>query len=101
MAYETGALDAAIAAAAGDDPVLAGELRASFVTSVTSQINRLQRARCDGNWRMAARRLQGLGASFHEEGLARLADEAISGAPGDPVILRQLAQYAQRFAQRG
>jgi len=101
MAYETGALDAAISAAAGDDPELARELHASFVASLASQMDLLRRARCDGNWLVAARRLQGLGASFHEETLARLAEEACDGVPGDPAILRRIAQYAEKFALRG
>ena len=101
MAYETGALDAAISAAAGDDPALARELHANFVSSLTSQIDLLRRARCDGNWQVAARRLHDLGASFHEEALAKLAGEARDGVPGDPAILRQITRYAEKFALRG
>lgn len=100
MAFEAGALDAAIAAAAGDDPALARELRASFLASLTAQIDLLQRARCDGNWQLAAHRLHGLGASFHEPELARLAQQALWGAPGDPVILRDFAHYSRKFANR-
>lgn len=92
-------MEAALAAAAGDDAELLRELRDSFMASLATQIDLLGRARCDGNWRVAARRLQGLGASFHEEDLARLAVEAAEGVPGDPVILRQLALYAEKFAQ--
>ena len=101
MACESGALDAAISAAAGDDPVLARELRATFVSSLTSQIDLLHRARCDGNWQVAARRLHGLVASFHEAALAKLAGEARDGVPGDCAILRQITRYAEKFAHRG
>ena len=101
MARESGALDAAISAAAGDDPVLARELRATFVSSLTSQIDLLHRARCDGNWQVAARRLHGLVASFHEAALAKLAGEARDGVPGDSAILRQITRYAEKFAHRG
>jgi len=34
MAYEAGALDATLAAAAGEDPVLFSELRQAFIESV-------------------------------------------------------------------
>jgi hypothetical protein len=95
MAFANGDLDANLAAAAGDDPALIGELRAAFVDSVERQIDLLCRARCDGNWNVAALRLRGLGASFHAPDLMRLADEALAAAPGEPVVLRQLAQFAR------
>ena len=93
MAYESGALDATLAAAAGDDPQLLAELRRAFVDSVTRQIDLLSRARCDGNWQMAAMRLKGLAASFHAEPLTDLAELALDAAPGDPVIVRRLQGY--------
>ena len=64
MAYESGALDATLAAAAGDDEVLLGELRRAFIESLARQVDLLSRARCDGNWQMAAMRLKGLAVSF-------------------------------------
>ena len=42
------------------------------------------------NWRQAAARLKGLAASFGAVGLMRTADAAGEGAPGDPVILRDI-----------
>ena len=93
MAYESGALDATLAAAAGDDPLLLAELRQAFVDSLTRQIDLLSRARCDGNWQMAAMRLKGLAASFHAEPLTDLAELALDAAPGDPVIVRRLQSY--------
>jgi HPt (histidine-containing phosphotransfer) domain-containing protein len=93
MAYESGALDATLAAAAGDDPLLLAELRRAFVDSLTRQIDLLSRARCDGNWQMAAMRLKGLAASFHAEPLTDLAELALDAAPGDPVIVRRLQSY--------
>ncbi len=98
MAYDPGNLESAIAAAAGDDPVLRAELRASFASSLAYQLDLLGRARCDANWMVAARRLQGLGASFHDMILSDLAIEALDGAPGDPAILRKLAVHAGRFS---
>ena len=65
MAFSNGHLDATFAAAAGEDAELFAELRAVFAESLNRQIDLLRRARCDGNWAVAAMRLKGLGASFH------------------------------------
>lgn len=97
MAYQTGALDATLAAAAGEDAALFAELRAAFVASVTRQADLLRRARCDGNWQVAAMRLKGLAASFHAEPLLLLAEEAIESAPGDPAVVRRIIAYLDEF----
>jgi hypothetical protein len=44
-------------------------------------------------------RLKGVAASFGSTELIDLADEAINGAPGDPVILRKLSQAVGRIRQ--
>ena len=98
MAYEAGALDATIAAAAGADPVLFSELRQAFSDSVARQLDLLRRSRCDGNWYMAALRLKGVAASFHADALLLLADEAIDGAPGDPSVLRRIRLFLDEFS---
>ena len=90
MAYESGALDATLAAAAGDDPALMHELRAAFVESANKQLDLLRRSRCDGNWHVAAMRLQGLAASFHSEELFNAAQNAIESAPGEPACVREI-----------
>lgn len=92
MAYEGGSLDANLAVAAGYDPELVRELRAAFIESAERQVDLLGRARCDGNWHVAAMRLKGLAATFHADSLLELADEALDSAPGDPAILRRLHQ---------
>lgn len=97
MAYEAGALDATLAAAAGEDPVLLAELRAAFVESLERQIDLLKRARCDGNWNIAAMRLKSLAASFHAGDLVVLADEAIAAAPGEPTVVRRLERFREGF----
>jgi len=94
MAFATFDLDATFAAAAGDDVALLGELRAVFAESLARQIDLLRRARCDGNWTIAAMRLKGLGASFHAPDLIRLADQALDGAPGEPAVIRDLERFA-------
>ena len=98
MAFESGALDATLAAAAGDDPALLAELRNAFRESLEQQVDLLARARCDGNWNVAAMRLKGLAASFHAGSLIDLAEEALESAPGDPVILRKFRKALDEFA---
>lgn len=98
MVHESGALDATLAAAAGDDPTLLAELRAAFLESLERQIDLLGRARCDGNWNVAALRLRGLAASFHATRLIELADEAVAAAPGEPTVLRKLDAFRRDFS---
>ncbi|WP_133365425.1 Hpt domain-containing protein [Qipengyuania sediminis] len=88
MAYESGTIETALAAAAGEDLALFAELRLAFLESASRQLDLMRRSRCDANWRMAAQRLQGIAASFHDDALAGLAREAERGAPGDPAALR-------------
>lgn len=90
MAYDSGALNASLAAAVGSDTGLMAELRDAFVESVARQADLMGRARCDANWQFAASRLKSLAGSFGAVGLLALADEALDGAPGDPVVLRKL-----------
>ncbi|WP_324743101.1 Hpt domain-containing protein [Tsuneonella sp. CC-YZS046] len=97
MAYENGALDATFAAAAGDDVALLAELRLAFRESLENHIDLLRRARCDGNWNVAAMRLKGLASSFHAESLIELAEEALELAPGDPTVVRRLQNFLDEF----
>jgi hypothetical protein len=97
MTMDRADFEANLAAAAGDDGGLRAELLASFASSLDHQIDLLRRARCDGNWEVAARRLKSLGVSFHSGQLALLADEALDAAPGDPVILRKLGRFTEGF----
>ncbi|HEY0957943.1 MAG TPA: Hpt domain-containing protein [Novosphingobium sp.] len=99
MAYESGALDETLAAAAGEDAVLFAELRAAFVESLSRQIDLLSRARCDGNWQVAAMRLKGLAASFHAETLITLAEEALEAAPGEPSVVRRMKAFLTEYAK--
>lgn len=98
MVFESGALNATLAAAADGDPALFAELRAAFAESLHRQIDLLGRARCDGNWNIAAMRLQGLAASFGAEPIMRLAEEALQAAPGEPTIVRKLERLLEEFA---
>lgn len=100
MAHESGALDATIAAAAGDDPALMGELRNAFLESAARQLDLLRRSRCDGNWNVAALRLKGLAASFHAEELLVAAENALASAPGEPTAIRNIEGVLARFSGR-
>jgi len=99
MAYEAGALDATLAAAAGEDALLFAELRQAFIESAGRQLDLMRRARCDGNWQISALRLKGIAATFHAERLLALADEALEGAPGDPSVLRRIKTFLDEFAE--
>jgi HPt (histidine-containing phosphotransfer) domain-containing protein len=90
MAYDPGNLEAALSAAVGTDFALIADLRRAFIESAERQLDLLSRARCDANWIMAALRLKGLCASFGVNDMMALADEALDGAPNDPVVLRKL-----------
>lgn len=98
MAYEAGALEATLAAAADGDAMLLAELRASFLESLTRHADLLERARCDGNWHVAAMRLKGLAASFHCAQLLAHAEFALEAAPGDPVAARRIRAYISQFS---
>ncbi|MEL7444998.1 MAG: Hpt domain-containing protein [Pseudomonadota bacterium] len=98
MAYENGALDATLAAAAGEDAALLTELRAAFVESAERQLDLLKRSRCDGNWNVAAMRLKGLAASFHADDLLDAAEHALTSAPGEPAAIRSVEAVLARFS---
>ena len=75
MAYDPGAMEAALAAVVGDDSPLLDELRAAFFESAGAHRSMLQRATTPTDWCYAATRLQSLAASF---GALRLIDAACS-----------------------
>ncbi|WP_374588176.1 Hpt domain-containing protein [Novosphingobium sp.] len=97
MAFEAGSLDATLAVAAGNDAALFAELRDAFADGIERQLDLMVRSRCDGNWQMSALRLKGLAASFYAEELTNLAEEALVGAPGDPVVLRRIRTFLDTF----
>lgn len=98
MAYDNGALDATLAAAAGEDAALVRELRSAFIQSARRQLDLLKRSRCDGNWTVAAMRLKGLAASFHAEELLGAAENALAAAPGEPMVIRQIEAILAQFS---
>ncbi len=100
MAYDPGAMNASLAAAVGSDRELMEELRVAFVESAQRQLDLLGRSRCDANWIFAASRIKSLAGSFSALRLSALADEALEGAPGDPVVLKKIAAAIEDFAGR-
>ena len=97
MSYDPGALNAALAAAIGDDPALKAELRAAFLEGVRRQADHFHRARRVVNGRTAAGGLQGIAASFGATDLMEAAEAAATGAPSDPVALRRIGTAIATF----
>jgi HPt (histidine-containing phosphotransfer) domain-containing protein len=95
------AYDATLAAAAGDNAALMRELRGAFLESAARQLDLLKRARCDGNWNVAAMRLKGLAASFHADELLAAAEHALNAAPGEPLAIREIEAVLARFTHSG
>jgi HPt (histidine-containing phosphotransfer) domain-containing protein len=84
MAYDPGALEAALAAAVGDDPRLIAELRGVFFESAASHLAALRIAESRDDWREATERMKSLAASF---GAPRLMDAAASAMNGSPNVV--------------
>ncbi len=97
MAYDPGAIDAALAAAVGDEPQLIAELRNAFLDGVERGLEGLERARDRQEWRASAWRLKGLAASFGAIRLMAIATEAADAEPQDVVLLRKLRRAAERL----
>jgi histidine phosphotransfer protein HptB len=90
MAYDPGALEAALAAAVGDEPSLIAELRGAFFASAEAHVAALTQATALDDWRDAATRLHSLAASF---GALRVMDAATQAAQAeriDPALLRKI-----------
>lgn len=96
MAYDPGAIDAALAAAVGDEPALIAELRLAFVESAARALATLETATDDEEWRIAASRLKGLAASFGAVRLMALATEAVA-MPQDAAMLARLRRSIARL----
>ncbi len=97
MAIDPGAIDAALAAAVGDDPALIAELRAAFVDSARRALAAIEAATDDESWRAATWRLKGLAASFGAVRLVALATEATRRPIGDPATIKRLRQAIARL----
>ena len=90
MAYDPGALEAALAAAVGDEPSLIAELRGAFFSSAEVHVSAMTHATTTATWRGAAMRLHSLAASF---GAVRVMDAATQAARSeriDAALLRRI-----------
>jgi histidine phosphotransfer protein HptB len=77
MAYNPGALEAALVAAVGKEPDLIAELRTAFIESAQVHVAAMQRATVLDEWCAAALRLHSLAASF---GARRTMDAAMAAS---------------------
>ncbi|KQN70830.1 hypothetical protein ASE90_07090 [Sphingomonas sp. Leaf67] len=89
MVYDPGAIDAALAAALGDEPQLIAELRRAFTESAKKALSALDAADAEG-WQPAAFRLKGLAASFGAVDLMGLSTAAAAAPAGDTAVLAKL-----------
>lgn len=96
MAYDPGAIDAALAAAVGDEPALIAELRLAFVESARRALAALEKAETRDDWREAAARMKGLAASFGAVRLMALATQA-ADLPQDGAMLAKLRRSVARL----
>lgn len=97
MAYDPGAIDAALAAAVGDEPGLIAELRLAFLDSAARSVAALSAATAEAEWRAAAWRLKGLAASFGAVRLMTMATQAAEGAAFDRAMLARLGRAIERL----
>jgi hypothetical protein len=95
MSFDSGPLDRYLFSAVGDDESAVAELRTVFVQSVDDLVDLMQRARCDANWSMAARRLKSLSATFGVVPLIELAEQAMAGVPGDPSVIKAIRRWTE------
>ena len=90
MAYNPGALEAALAAVVGDEPSLIAELRRAFFESAQVHVNTMTRTSKRDEWRAAATRLHSLAASCGAIRLMNIATEAEQAPRIDPSMLRKI-----------
>jgi len=97
MAYDPGAIDAALAAAVGDEPLLIAELRLAFIDSVEATLTQMQMSTDIDAWTLAARRMKGLAASFGAVRLMAAATAAIESTPHDTEVMRRIHHEVARL----
>lgn len=98
MAYDPGAIEAALAAAVGEEPGLIAELRLAFHDSAERTLDAMAASTDELAWREAAWRLKGLAASFGAVRLMDLAAAAADRPIGDEAVMRRLRRAVERLA---
>ena len=99
MAYDPGALEAALAAAVGEEPVLIAELRDAFFSSAAAIVATLRSAETAEEWTHAAQRLKGLAASFGALRIMDVAQGALDLRAGDAGALARIDRALDALAQ--
>ena len=90
MAYDPGALEAALSKALGDDEALIAELRALFLARVHEHVAVMAAAQTPAAWQSAAMRLQSLAASFGAVRIMELAQGAVQAETPDGRVVRKI-----------
>jgi histidine phosphotransfer protein HptB len=90
MAYDPGALEATLAAVAGEQSSLIAELRDAFFASANAHVAAMKAATAQAVWEQAAQRLRSLAASFGLQRLMDAAREAGSSPCGDLKSLQRI-----------
>ena len=98
MEHDPRAIEAALAAAVGDEPGLIAELRLAFHDSAGRTLASLEEAADESAWREAAWRLKGLAASFGAMPLMILASAAADQPAGDAATVAKLRRALERLA---
>jgi histidine phosphotransfer protein HptB len=90
MAYDPGALEATLAAVAGEQGSLIAELRAAFFDSADGYVSSMKAASAQQVWEAAANRLRSLAASFGLERVMDAARDAAAAPCGDAKALQRV-----------
>ncbi len=90
MAYNPGALEATLAAVAGEQSSLIAELRDAFFESADMHLATMRAAAAQPVWDQAAQRLRSLAASFGLQRVMDAARDATAGPCGDAKALQRI-----------
>ncbi|UVO53180.1 Hpt domain-containing protein [Sphingomonas sp. SUN039] len=90
MAYDPGALEATLAAVAGEQGALIAELRAAFFEGADGHVTAMKAATAQPVWEQAALRLRSLAASFGLQRVMDAARDATSVPCGDARALQRI-----------
>lgn len=90
MAYDPGALEAALAAVSGSAPELMDDLRTAFFDSAHAHVAAMREAETPAAWQAAAAKLRSLAASFAAHRVIDAARAAESASPQDRKALMRI-----------
>lgn len=90
MAYDPGALEATLAAVAGEQTALIAELRDAFFDSADGHVMAMKAATAQTVWDQAALRLRSLAASFGLQRMMDAARDATTVPYGDAKVMQRI-----------